>query len=129
MEMEIERSSWHYRLCDSWGFMNPEPYTLCEYFWRIVGTLAVSFCSFSVILFASGPLLGWIAVFFLGWNALIPFVVLPTVAWLLVGTVFGSAALYSWLKGWSPESTAIGIAFSYVRAAKRRVCPLVYFVS
>ena len=97
----IRRTSWHYRLV-RWEDPNaPMPVTLCGYFWVVVGA-------------------GTFRMFF----SMLMVVVMP-----IVGMFFGSAWLWNH-RPWRRKAAEAmphepNLLVEWVKAKKRRVCPLI----
>ena len=85
--MNINKSSWHFKLLDYWDFKivrklrKNEPVTLCQYFWNVVGGTLFTSCMASVVtLFASvflyvtiGAVIGLVIFFGASWLPVIEY--------------------------------------------------------
>ena len=124
--MKVKRSSWHYKL----GLLgDTEPYNdnLCRYFWRLVGRLAIFlvflflalyvpfFVGYLVYLFCVGP--------FISNVIMASFVVLSIALSTMVIKVFRK-------KLGKPIGTfgENNIVVEYIKAKKRKVCPIIEYV-
>jgi|SRR6478609_10523061 len=47
--MEIKKSSWHYKIVDAFSEYSP-PDNLCNYFWRLVGSIVLSLIVGAILL-------------------------------------------------------------------------------
>ena len=117
--MEIKRTSWHYKISNLGGFERMHD-NLCSYFWRVIGKLVL----FLVIIFILG--------FLIFVYCTSPFIVANTIMLLFIISisVLPPLAIYYLRKkvGKSPEIPYENIAIEYIKAKKRKICPLIKYV-
>lgn len=111
--MRISKRSWHYNLHDP---ENP-PKNLCTYFWSCVIKLAVLINLAGLLLF----LIGWLV-----YKGLVQ----TNIGWILlpaVGLVWLGERRWRKRKKRTPKPP--GVARSYIRAKKERICPLIEYIT
>lgn len=119
--MKIKRSSWHYKVSKFWEVFERDNDNLCRYFWRIVGKLFVlCFVCFALVLCLYGYFTD-------------PQIVSNTIMLLFVISSFIIPILAIWYLR-KKVGKPIGafkednIFIEYVKAKKRKICPLIEYV-
>ena len=118
--MKVKRTAWHYKVRHFGRDFVPYNDNLCRYFWGVVGTLGLaSFVGFCLIGFMYMYLTN---VFVVSTTIMIIFVlssfILPLLTIHCLRKKFGK----------SPEMPYGNIFIEYMRAKKRKVCPLIEYV-
>lgn len=142
--MKISRSTWHYNLIEDglfWiGGWVPSK-SLCIYFWQVVGMLLTGVVE---IMAAVSPI---VAIIGFGFDYLPEEMLwrVPYVLWACFGAIcIGVAALFVfactvalicegvklavkkiWIK--KPSSSSTDLVYSYIKAKKDKVCPILEF--
>lgn len=123
--MKIDTRKWHYRVwCWSFSEKHPAPDStnLCDYFWRIVGTVSFGAMLVFCLLFWSG-----MAIYYgfiesqVGW-----YVVAIAAALLAFGWFIDRLEKWQAVRDAKPPRPP-GLLRSYLRAKKAKVCPMVEF--
>ena len=107
--MKVRTSSWHYKIVDLFDF-GSDPKSLCSYFWRVVGN--------SLLALILGVLL---IVFLPFWGPIIG-------TWFVLTKIFGEGRVSRFFhkeRSLIPKSP--GLFYSYYRAVKDKVCPLIEY--
>jgi len=118
--MKVKRSSWHYRISNFGNDFENKHDNLCRYFWRIVIKLVLAcfitnvfimfiYFYFSDLQFVSNTIL----ILFL-----ISIVIVPILAIHYIRKI----------KGEPVELPYENILYEYMKAKKRKVCPLIEYV-
>ena len=147
--MKIRTSSWHYRLMQMWCFAQPK--TLCSYFWMSVWSilLAPLLVIMAIVLLAIMAYPVWLhfisdafglgVVSFALWAftletvrriyrdelRLLRWYTKGNPGWFLRLDAFWNKSLFHGVHIEKPES--ITIAGEYMRASKRKICPLIEY--
>ena len=124
-EMIVHESSWHLKVA-RWGNHNYQPRDLCSYFWRVTGRLLWALAVIYAALYWGYRLVD--AIFDNPWWAVM-IVVVPAALLVISGVVFLLLAAFDAIpkphfnrtKKQKPPS----LVGSYIKAKKRRVCPLI----
>lgn len=109
--MKINTNSWHYKLLRKTG-CNKMPKDLCGYFWALVGRAVVGLvglallCALCMLIFITIATKGLILLFAVG------------IASLIAGIVFFITEL----------EDSDNLFFSWLRARKQKICPIIEYV-
>lgn len=117
--MKIKRSSWHYKISNLGDFEKRND-NLCNYFWRIVGKLALFFIM-AVLLFGIG------FTYFTS-PAVIPNTIL--LLWLFGSVILPPLVIGSIRErlGGPAEIKGESIVKEFIKAKKNRFCPMIKYV-
>lgn len=131
--LRISKRSLHYRL---WKFAHPasEPKNLCRYFWFCVFAVVAPLVIVALVLFAIGAL-----VYVVGTNLTVSGIVVSLVI-IGIAAAFGLVKLIQWqgrnvvygiatsVSSVRPKNREPGLIRSFLRAKKKKVCPMIEVV-
>lgn len=118
--MKIKRTSWHYKISNLLTTYEKDYDNLCIYFWRLVGTCALSLFGISlicVLLYEYFTSHIWIS------NTIF-------ILWLLLSIVLPLLIIRFLRKkvGKLPKASFENIVLEYIKAKKEKVCPIIEYV-
>ena len=116
--MKINRKSWHYKVSNLFTDYESRLDNLCVYFWRLIGTIVL----FSVlsVLAVIGVIVYFVSPFIISTTIMVLFIVSSMVLPVL-------AIYYFREKFGTPEIAKANLLFDYIKAKKKRVCPLIEY--
>ena len=118
--MIIKRNSWHYKISNLLPSFEVYNDNLCLYFWRVIGTCALLLCCvlflcFLFYIYFTNPI--WIACTI-------------AILFVMLSVILPGWAIYFVRKkcGRPPVMPGENIIFEYIKAKKRKICPLIKYI-
>lgn len=122
--MIIKRTSWHYKVRRFGRDRLPYRDNLCRYFWGVVWGIV-----WPILLFCGGGILVGCLVYNYFTN---PFIISDTIMLIFILLSITLPILVIWWVrvkiGKPPKMPCENIFFEYLRAKKRRICPLIEYI-